>query len=91
MAERSRRYRVNVANPMEEAMKTFIIAAVATALVAGAGPAMAAGKKHHAKRYYHHVTRGGYYVPGIPKRDPGRYSNLPGKDAQYSKAYVRDH
>lgn len=72
-------------------MKTLIIAAVAAALVAGAGPAMATSYKHHAKRYHHHVTRNGYYVPGIPKRDPGRYSNLPGKDAQYSKAYIRDH
>jgi hypothetical protein len=76
---------------MEAPMKTLIIAAVATALIAGAGPAMAAGKKHHAKRYHHYVTRDGYYVHGIPKRDPGRYSNLPGKDAQYSKAYIRDH
>ena len=72
-------------------MKKLIIAAVATALVAGVAPAVAAGKKHDVKRYHHHVTRDGYYVPGIPKRDPGRYSNLPGKDAQYSKAYIRDH
>ncbi|KQZ00772.1 hypothetical protein ASD45_07830 [Pseudolabrys sp. Root1462] len=76
---------------MEVTMKKLIIAAVTTALVASVAPAMAAGKKHHAKRYHHHVTRDGYYVPGIPKRDPGRYSNLPGKDAQYSKAYIRDH
>lgn len=82
-------------------MKKLIVAAVATALVASIAPAMAAGemaagnmaagKKHHAKRFHHYVTRDGYYKPGIPKRDPGRYNNLPGKDAQYSKAYIRDH
>ena len=72
-------------------MKKLIVAAVATALIASIAPAMAAGKKHQAKRYHHYVTRDGYYKPGIPKRDLGRYSNLPGKDAQYSKAYLRDH
>jgi hypothetical protein len=72
-------------------MKKLIAMAVVTALVASVAPAMAAGKKHHGKRYHHYVTRDGYYKPGIPKRDPGRYSNLPGKDAQFSKAFIRDH
>ncbi len=75
-------------------MKALLIAALCAALLSGtalAGTTIAS--KHYAKikRHHHHVTTGGYYKPGIPRHDPGRYSNLPGKDADYSKAYIRDH
>ncbi len=73
-------------------MKVFVIAILSTALLSGT--AWAGTHKHHAKvkrHHHHHVTADGYYTPGIPRHDPGRYSNLPGKDATYSKAYIRDH
>jgi hypothetical protein len=80
-------------------MKTLIIGALSAALLSGtayAGTAdIQAGTttaKHHAKiKRYYHATTDGYYKPGIPRHDPGRYSNLPGKDAAYSKAFIQDH
>lgn len=71
-------------------MKTLLIAALSAALMSGTAFAGTTYIRHHAKRH-HHVTADGYYRPGIPRHDPGRYSNLPGKDAAYSKAYIQDH
>jgi len=84
-------------------MKTLIIAGLAAALACGTASAQTTGmasskdtvtaakpkavKKHHSGR-----RADGYYAGiGIPKRDPGRYSNLPGKDSLYSKSYIQDH
>ncbi|MFA6266166.1 MAG: hypothetical protein WC670_10705 [Pseudolabrys sp.] len=74
-------------------MKTFICAALAAVLLSGTAYAgSTTTTKHHAKiKRHHHLSADGYYRPGIPTRDPGRYSNLPGKDALYSKAYIQDH
>lgn len=70
-------------------MKVFLIAALSAIMLSG--PALA-DATHVAKfKRHHHVTTDGYYSPGIPRHDPGRYSNLPGKDAQSSKAYIQDH
>lgn len=84
-------------------MKTLLIASVAAALVCGPALAQTTGSaprdpaiqshvkaKPYAKKRAR-VSADGYYRPGIPKRDAGRYSNLPGKDADYSKAYIQDH
>ena len=70
-------------------MKAFLIAALSAVLLSGTA---LAGTKHHAKiKTHHHVTTHGYYTPGIPRHDPARYSNLPGKDELNSKAYIQDH
>jgi hypothetical protein len=51
-----------------------------------------AGTTHDANiKTHRHVTTDGYYTPGIPRHDPGRYSNLPDKDALNSKAYIQNH
>lgn len=48
--------------------------------------------KKHAKVKRSMRRADGYYAGnGIPKNDPGRYSNLPGKDSLYSKSYIQDH
>lgn len=89
--ERFSTRRVAKANQLRRtSMKAIIVGIFTIALMSGAASAR---DKHHAKikHHRHHVTSDGYYAPGIPKRDPGRYSNLPGKDAQQSKAYIQDH
>lgn len=70
-------------------MKAIIFGILTMALMT-AGASASAKHLAKAKHYRHHVTSDGYYALGIPKRDPGRYSNLPGKDAQQSKAYIQD-
>lgn len=37
------------------------------------------------------ATDGRGYTTHPPVRDPGRYSNLPGKDGATSKAHIQDH
>jgi hypothetical protein len=70
-------------------MKGFLIAALSTVLLSGTA---LAGTTHDAKiKTHRHVTTDGYYTPGIPRHDPGRYSNLPDKDALNSKAYIQNH
>jgi hypothetical protein len=70
-------------------MKVFLIAALSTVLLSGTALARTT---HDAKiKTNRHVTTHGYYTPGIPRHDPGRYSNLPGKDKLNSKAYIQDH
>ncbi len=82
-------------------MKKFLIAVTAAALIGAPLGSVASARstspdvtvkqttKHKKQRS--HVTTDGYYSPGIPKSDPGRYSNLPGKDREQSKAYIQDH
>ena len=82
-------------------MKTLLIAALATGLVVGPAAAQSTittTKKEttgqsakHYKTKRGHRSADGYYRPGIPKADAGRYNNLPGKDADYSKAFIKDH
>lgn len=86
---------------MEEPMKTLLIAALAAGLACGTAAAQStttSGKKEttgqstqQTKPKRGHMSADGYYRPGIPKSDPGRYKNLPGKDADFSKAYIEDH
>ena len=78
-------------------MKKLIIAAAAVVLMGSVAAAQTvrteqtiAVKKKHYKKHRSHAWDG-YYRPGIPRHDPGRYSNLPGKDAAYSKAFIQDH
>lgn len=87
-------------------MKKFLIGLSAAALLAGVASANAqdsdrrSGARNmqapHAsttvkkKRYYSGMRRDGYSTLP-PKRDYGRYSNLPGKDALNSKAFIQDH
>lgn len=79
-------------------MKKFIIAVAAVALMGSVASAQTVRtehsvtvKKKHFKKHHRMHARDGYYRPGIPTRDPGRYSNLPGKDAANSKAFIQDH
>lgn len=84
----------------EKPMKTLIIAALAAGLTCGTAAAQSTtnAKKEttgqstqQTKSKRGHMSADGYYRPGIPKSDPGRYKNLPGKDADFSKAYIEDH
>ncbi len=77
-------------------MKRTLVAAAAVVLIGGVASAQTVKsdqsvtvKKKQFKKPRLHVS-GGDYVPGIPKHDPGSYSNLPGKDADYSKAFIQD-
>lgn len=83
-------------------MKALIIAALAAGLACGTAAAQSttatSSKKettgqstHQTKSKRGHMSADGYYRPGLPKSDPGRYKNLPGKDADFSKAYIEDH
>lgn len=78
-------------------MKKIIVAVAAVVLMGSVASAQTVRseqtvtvKKKHYKKYRSHAADG-YYRPGIPRHDPGRYSNLPGKDATYSKAFIQDH
>jgi len=81
-------------------MKTLVIAALAAGLACGTAAAQSTttttkkettGQSTHAHSKRGHKSADGYYRPGIPKADAGRYKNLPGKDADFSKAYIQDH
>ena len=80
-------------------MKTVVIAALAAGLACGTAAAQSTTTKKETtgqsskslKTKRDHRSGDGYYRPGIPKSDPGRYKNLPGKDADFSKAYIQDH
>jgi len=80
-------------------MKTLVIAALAAGLACGTAAAQSTTAKKETtgqsskslKTKRGHMSADGYYRPGIPKADPGRYKNLPGKDADFSKAYIEDH
>ncbi len=82
-------------------MKTLLIAALAVGLAGGTAAAQSttsSTKKEttgqstkQTKPKRGHMSADGYYRPGIPKSDAGRYKNLPGKDADFSKAYIEDH
>ena len=82
-------------------MKTLVIAALAAGLACGTAAAQssttttkketAGQSSKHMKAKRGHMSSDGYYRPDIPKADAGRYNNLPGKDADYSKAYIQDH
>lgn len=80
-------------------MRTLLMAALAAGLACGTAAAQSTTTKkettgqstQHIKSKRGHMSADGYYRPGIPKSDPGRYKNLPGKDADYSKAYIQDH
>lgn len=78
-------------------MKKLIVAVAAVVLMGSVASAQTVKtdqtvtvKKKQYKKHRSHVYSG-YYEPGIPKHDPGRYRNLPGKDADYSKAFIQDH
>ncbi|MDI1346234.1 MAG: hypothetical protein PSV22_19355 [Pseudolabrys sp.] len=49
-----------------------------------------AKKKHRATTTGQATDKQGYTVRP-PVNDPGRYSNLPGKDGATSKAHIQDH
>lgn len=48
-------------------------------------------KKKHRATTTGQATDGHGYPVRPPVRDPGRYSNLPGKDGANSKAFIQDH
>ena len=78
-------------------VKKFLIALSAVALLTGAASAQSTDDTtsvrsdtvKHAKKHRHATTDG--YSAKMPSRDPGRYSNLPGKDGLNSKARIQDH
>ena len=80
-------------------MKTLMIAALAAGLACGTAAAQSTtttkkettGQSIQTKPKRGNKSADGYYRPGIPKADAGRYKNLPGKDADFSKAYIQDH
>ena len=81
-------------------MKTLLIAALAAGLACGTAAAQSTTTKSKEttgqsskslKSKRGQMAADGYYRSGIPKSDPGRYKNLPGKDADFSKAYIQDH
>jgi hypothetical protein len=81
-------------------MKTLLIATLAAGLACGTAAAQSntydkskettGQSSQHLKSKHGRASADGYYRPGIPTSDPGRYKNLPGKDADYSKAYIQD-
>ena len=82
-------------------MKKFLIGLAAVALLSGTASAQTTttttDQKITVKKHTPHVkhrsstTGSGGYTTLPPKRDYGRYSNLPGKDKLNSKAYIEDH
>lgn len=56
-----------------------------------AGPAKPMKVKKHRSTTTGQATDGQGYTTRPPVRDPGRYSNLPGKDGATSKAHIQDH
>jgi opacity protein-like surface antigen len=85
---------------MEDMMKAILIAAATAVLLSGAAYAgdvknesgvKTTTTKMHVQKRHRSGARADGYTTLPPKRDYGRYSNLPGKDALNSKAYIQDH
>ncbi len=61
-----------------------------TSMGVNADAAAPAKKKQRATTTGQATDRQGYTVRP-PVKDPGRYSNLPGKDGATSKSHIQDH